>query len=497
MNTGKVRDVVIVGGGTAGWMAAAALGKLMGKNLRIRLIESDDIPTVGVGEATIPLLAAYHTLLGIKEDDFMRHAQATFKLGIQFENWGALGDKYLHPFGIIGQDCWACSFHHFWLKSVLDGRGTDFGDYSLHQQAANSNKFARIQKGGLDYAYHMDAGLYARFLRKFSEFHGVTRIEGKVSEVLTDQASGEISSLTMASGDRISGDLYIDCSGFRGLLIEQALHTGYEDWSHWLPCDRAVAVQTASVAPPVPYTRSIAHSAGWQWRIPLQHRVGNGLVYCSRYCSDDEANQLLLDNIEGEVLTEPRKIPFRTGRRIKQWHKNCVALGLSSGFLEPLESTSLHLIQSGVIRLMQLFPVNGIDQSEVDEYNAQSKSEIEYIRDFIILHYHVTQRTDSPFWNFCRTMEVPKSLSRRIELFLSNGRIFREGHELFFDGSWSRVMTGQGLMPSGYHPIVDMMGPEEFDSFLKDIKTSHSDLVSRLPTHEEFIDKYCRAENLD
>ena len=493
MNNEKVRNVVIVGGGTAGWMAAAALGKLMGKNLDIRLIESDEIGTVGVGEATIPLLTAFHSLLEIKEQDFMRASQATFKLGIQFENWGALGDKYLHPFGIIGQDCWACSFHHFWLKSVLAGNDTDLGEYCLHQQATDSNKFALMPKGGLDYAYHMDASLYAKFLRSFSERHGVQRIEGKVVDVATDEKNGDIKSLTLASGQTITDDLYIDCSGFRGLLIEQALHTGYEDWSHWLPCDRAVAVQTRSVHPPVPYTRSIAHRAGWQWQIPLQHRVGNGLVYCSKHCSDEEAQQTLLDNIEGEQLTEPRVIPFRTGRRLKQWNKNCVTLGLASGFLEPLESTSIHLVQSNVIRLMQLFPVDGIDQTEVDEYNLQSKQEIEYIRDFIILHYHVTQRNDSPFWNFCRTMEVPESLSRRIELFQTNGRIFREGHELFFDGSWTRVMTGQGLMPRGYHPIVDMMSDQELNAFLRDIKGSHKNAVSRMGSHQEFLGKYCPA----
>jgi tryptophan halogenase len=493
VNNTKVSKVVIVGGGTAGWMAAAALGKLMGKNLEISLIESDQIGTVGVGEATIPLLTSFHSLIGIKESDFMRASQATFKLGIEFENWGQLGDKYLHPFGIIGQDCWACSFHHFWIKSILEGRASDLGEYSLHQHAARSNKFVLNPKGGLDYAYHMDATLYAKMLRSFSEHHGVKRIEGKVVEVATEPHDGAIKSLTLATGQTVSGDLYIDCSGFRGLLIEQALHTGYEDWTHWLPCDRAVAVQTKSVRPPVPYTRSIAHRAGWQWQIPLQHRVGNGLVYCSRYCGDEEALETLLGNIEGELLTDPRVIPFKTGRRLKQWNKNCVTLGLASGFLEPLESTSIHLVQSSLIRLMQLFPVNGIDQTEVDEFNAQSKSEIEYIRDFIILHYHVTQRTDSPFWNFCRTMEVPESLSRRIELFKSNGRVFREGHELFFDGSWTRVMTGQGLVPQGYHPLVDTLSKDELDSLLKGIKASHEKFVSQLGSHEDFIGKYCSA----
>ncbi|MBR9909654.1 MAG: tryptophan 7-halogenase [Gammaproteobacteria bacterium] len=497
MKQNNFNRVVIVGGGTAGWMAAAAMSKLMGKNLDISLIESDEIGTVGVGEATIPLLTGFHQLLGIKEDEFMRSSQATFKLGIQFENWGALGDKYLHPFGIIGKDCWACSFHHFWLKAVQQGKPLDLGDFSLHQQVAQANKFALSAKGGLDYAYHFDASLYGRFLRKFSEQHGVKRIEGKVVDVATCAQTGAIDTLTLASGQTVSGDLYIDCSGFRGLLIEQALHTGYEDWSHWLPCDRAVAVQTTAVQPPVPYTRSIAHEAGWQWQIPLQHRVGSGLVYCSTYLSDDQARQKLLANVDGEPITEPRVIPFRTGRRLKQWNKNCVALGLASGFLEPLESTSLHLVQSAVIRLLQLFPVNGLNQTEIDEYNSQSKSEIEYIRDFIILHYHVTQRNDSPFWNYCRTMDAPESLTRRIELFLSNGRIFREGHELFFDGSWSRVMTGQGLMPKGYHPIVDIMAEPELDALLSDIKTTHARVVERLGSHQDFINRYCKAEAND
>ncbi len=493
MSTEKVSRVMIVGGGTAGWMAAAGLSKMMGKQLQIQLVESEEIGTVGVGEATIPLLTSFHQLLGIKEQDFMRASQATFKLGIQFENWGALGDRYLHPFGIIGQDCWACSFHHFWLKSLMEGKESDLGDYSLHQHAADQNKFILNPKGGLDYAYHMDAGLYARFLRQFSEANGVERVEGKVVAVATDEVSGDIASITLASGQMLSADLYIDCSGFRGLLIEQALHTGYEDWSHWLPCDRAVALQTSTVAPPVPYTRSIAHTAGWQWQIPLQHRVGNGHVYCSRYCSDDEARETLLGNVSGEVLTEPRIIPFKTGRRLKQWNKNVVTLGLASGFLEPLESTSLHLVQSGVIRLMQLFPVNGIVQSEVDEFNAQARFELEYIRDFIILHYHVTQRTDSPFWNLCRTMEVPESLARRIELFRSNGRIFREGHELFFDGSWTRVMTGQGLMPEGYHPICDMMSEAELADFLSSIAAGHKNAISQIGSHEEFLQQYCPA----
>ncbi|HEY5641255.1 MAG TPA: tryptophan halogenase family protein [Woeseiaceae bacterium] len=497
MSKSKVSKVVIVGGGTAGWMAAAALSKLLGRNLDVCLVESDQIGTVGVGEATIPLLSAFHQLLGINEPDFMRATQATFKLGIQFENWGAVGDKYIHGFGIIGQDCWACPFHNFWVKSLKQGNKEALTEYSLHKHAAKAGKFRLDLDKGLAYAYHLDATRYAQYLRQFSEAHGVKRIEGKVVGVATDAESGDIETLTLESGQRIDGDLFIDCSGFRALLIEQTLQTGYEDWTHWLPCDSAFAVQTQSVEAPIPYTRSIAREAGWQWRIPLQHRVGNGLVYCSQYLSDDEANQTLQDNVDGELMTEPRLIRFQTGRRVKQWNRNCVSLGLASGFLEPLESTSIHLVQSGIIRLMKLFPSAGIEQSEVDEYNHQSKLEFEYIRDFIILHYHVTQRDDTPFWNYCRTMDVPKTLSRRLELFQSNGRIFRENFELFFDGSWSQVMTGQRLLPDGYHPIVDMMTNDELRKFLQEIKVSHTRTVAGYPSHQEFLDEYCKAASPD
>jgi tryptophan halogenase len=497
LSKSKVSKVVIVGGGTAGWMAAAALSRLLGRTLDVCLVESDQIGTVGVGEATIPLLSAFHQLLGINESDFMRATQATFKLGIQFENWGAVGDKYIHGFGIIGQDCWACPFHNFWVKSLQQGNKAALTEYSLHKHAAKANKFRLDLDKGLAYAYHLDATRYAQYLRRFSEAHGVKRIEGKVMDVATDSEGGDIESLTLESGQKIAGDLFIDCSGFRALLIEQTLQTGYEDWTHWLPCDSAFAVQTQSVEPPIPYTRSIARDAGWQWRIPLQHRVGNGLVYCSQYQSDDEANQTLQDKVDGELITEPRLIRFQTGRRVKQWNRNCVSLGLASGFLEPLESTSIHLVQSGIIRLMKLFPSAGIEQSEVDEYNHQSKLEFEYIRDFIILHYYVTQRDDTPFWNYCRTMDVPRTLSRRLKLFQSNGRIFRENFELFFDGSWSQVMTGQRLLPDGYHPIVDMMTNDELRKFLQEIKVSHTRTVAGYPSHQEFLDEYCKAPSLD
>lgn len=493
MKTKKTNKVVIVGGGTAGWMAAAAISKTLGKNLEICLIESDDIGTVGVGEATIPALTSFHKLLGIKEQDFMSSTQATFKLGIEFENWGALGDRYMHPFGIVGKDCWAASFHHFWLRSIKEGNKGDLGDFSLDEMAAREGRFQIGGGSGLEHAYHFDAVRYAQFLRKFSENLGVRRIEGKVIHTQTSSETGAIESLHLMSGDRVFGDIFVDCSGFRGLLIEGALHTGYEDWSHWLPCDRAAAVQTMPVAPPVPYTKSIAHEFGWQWQIPLQHRVGNGLVYCSRYMSDEQAKELLLKSVNGEPVTEPKIIKFRTGRRLKQWNKNCIALGLASGFLEPLESTSLHLVQSGIIRLLQLFPTDGIRQEEIDEFNDQSKMELEYIRDFIILHYHATERSDSAFWNHCRTMSIPESLSKRIALFRSNGRIFREQNELFLDGSWSSVMIGQRIVPEGYHPIVDMMSHDELKQFLGGIRASNKNKVSHLMGHVEFIEKYCKA----
>lgn len=489
-----VRKIVIVGGGTAGWMAAAGLGKLLGKNLEICLIESDEIGTVGVGEATIPLLTSFHSLLGIAEQDFMRACQATFKLGIMFENWGAIGDEYLHAFGHLGQDCWAGNFHHFWVKARQGGDTTDLGEYSLHQHAVRQGRYAPHAKEGLFYAYHFDATLYAKFLRSFSERNGVARIEGKIINVDTDPQTGDIVSVRLESGRVIGGDFFLDCSGFRALLAEQTLHTGYEDWTHWLPCDRAIAVQTTATEAPVPYTRAIAREAGWQWRIPLQLRVGNGLVYCSAHQSDEEARAVLTANIDGEMITEPRLIRFRTGRRLKQWNRNCVSLGLASGFLEPLESTSLYLVQSGLIRLMQLFPARKVEQVEIDEYNNQSRLEFEYIRDFIILHYHVTQRADSPFWNYCRTMDIPTSLRRRLDLFRANGRFFRENFELFFDGSWARVMTGQGLIPQGYHPIVNMMTDAELSSFLSDIRTRHARVAASFPTHQAVIDRYCKTE---
>lgn len=489
----KIKHVVIAGGGTAGWMAAAALSKLIGKAIKVTLVESDEIGTVGVGEATIPPIKTFHKLLGINEQEMMRATNATFKLGISFENWGLKGDEYIHSFGITGKECWAGEFHHFWLHGLRHGHTRPFGDYCLELQAAKANKFALSNQTPINYAYHFDATLYAKYLRGFSENLGVVRQEGKISSVEKDPESGDITKLILTSGQEIHGDLFIDCTGFKGLLIEEALHTGYEDWSHLLPCDSAVAVQTASVEEPRPYTRSIARDSGWQWRIPLQNRVGNGLVYCSKYISDEEAKATLMNNIEGETLTEPRVIKFKTGRRRKGWNKNCIALGLASGFIEPLESTSIHLVMSGVIRLLRLFPFEGITDNIVNEYNSKLDSELNSIRDFIVLHYKVTERSDTPFWNHCRNMDVPDSLSHKIDLFKNSGRVFLDDGDIFRVDSWTQVMLGQRLMPTQYHQIADIMKDHELEKFLTGLTDSIDNAVKKLPSHQEFIEQYCKS----
>jgi tryptophan halogenase len=493
MDKNKIHKVVVAGGGTAGWMAAASLSKLLGKTLDITLIESDEIPTVGVGEATIPTLLTLHELLGINEREFMAEVNGTFKLGISFENWRDVNEDYIHSFGFTGKDCWAAGFQHFWLKGKDMGIAKDFGEYCSELVAAKQNKFAITPNHGLNYAYHFDAGLYAKFLRKLAEKHGTKRVEGKIVEVSQDSESGYIDKLTLASGKIVEGDLFIDCSGFRGLLIEQTLHTGYDDWSHWLPMNSAVAMQTENTGEPVPYTRSIARDSGWQWRIPLQSRTGNGLVFCDRYMSDEHAIQTLLDNVEGEPVNEPRVLKFKTGVRRKHWNKNCIAMGLSSGFIEPLESTSIHLVQRSITRLMQMFPYDGIREPDINEFNSQMEFEILNIRDFIVLHYHVTNRTDTPFWRFCRSMEIPDSLKHRIELFKQTGRVFQVPTELFGENSWTQVMLGQGLMPEQYHPIVNMMDDDELKSFLAGIDQTVNNLVGQLPSHNDFINHYCKS----
>jgi len=489
----KVKKVVVVGGGTAGWITAASLSTLLGKNFELCLIESEHIGTVGVGEATIPTLFTLHQLLKINEQDFLTAVNATFKLGISFENWRNVSEDYIHSFGWTGKDCWAAGFQHFWLKGKERGLSTDYGDYCPELIAAKLNKFAITKGEGLNYAYHIDSGLYAKFLRGLAEKGGCKRIEGKINHVATNANSGFIESVKLESGEVVGGDLFIDCSGFRALLMEQTLKTGYEDWTHWLPCDSAIAIQTESVRAPVPYTRSIARDSGWQWRIPLQSRVGNGLVYSSQYQSDDNALQTLLGNIEGPVRTEPNPIKFTTGQRALHWNKNCVAIGLSGGFIEPLESTSIHLIQRAVIRLMQMFPYDGIRDPDVAEFNRQMKQETEHIRDFIILHYHVTNRRDTDFWRYVSGMSLPDSLEHRIDLFKQTGRVFQMPDELFSENSWVQVMLGQGITPEQYHPIVNMMSDRELEGFLSEIKRNVKARVGQLPSHSDFLNHYCRG----
>lgn len=487
----KLRRVVIAGGGTAGWMTAAALSKTFGKSIDITLVESDDIGTIGVGEATIPTMLVFHHLLGIDEQEFMRAANGSIKLGISFENWRERGDKYIHSFGKTGKEYWVADFHHFWLKSRTLGNKVPFGDYCLELEAAKQGRFAISQEPWVNYAYHMDATAYGRFLRGFSEKLGVQRVEGMISKVNLHAETGDIESLLLKSGQVIEGDLFIDCTGFRALLSEQALHTGFEDWGHWLPCDSAMATQETAVAPPIPLTRAIAHDHGWQWKIPLQNRVGTGLVYCSRYQSDEDAKQTLLANLEGEALFEPRPIKFKTGRRLKPWNRNCIAIGLSASFIEPLESTTIFLISSNLLRLARLFPSDGDFEALRKEFNKQAKAEVELVRDFVVLHFHATQRSDTAFWNHCRTMAIPESLSEKINLFRETGSIFIQPGELFRIDSWAQVMMGQGIMPKRYHPIADVSDPQELTTFLVGLRAEVEREARKLPMLGDFLKKYC------
>ncbi len=495
-----VRRVVIAGGGTAGWMTAAALSKVLRGKAQITLVESEEIGTVGVGEATIPMIQLFNKVLELDEDEFIRETQGSFKLGIEFVDWGGLGQRYMHAFGRMGQDLWTAPFHQYWLKMHQAGKVPDIGEYAITRVAAYQNKFMRppaeVQNSPLNditYAFHFDANLYARYLRRHAESRGVRRLEGKIAEVALAAANGHVQALVMEDGTRVEGDLFIDCTGFRGLLIEQTLKTGYEDWTDWLPCDRAVAVPCASVAPLTPYTRSTAHRAGWQWRIPLQHRIGNGHVFCSRFVSEDEATAVLLANLDGEVLADPRTLRFTTGMRRLGWHRNVVAVGLSSGFLEPLESTSIHLIQTAIARLIDFFPSAGFEQDDIDEYNRQARFEFERVRDFIILHYHLNQRTDSPFWVAMREMEIPPTLRAKLQLFRTHGRIVRENNELFSEVAWLQVMHGQGLKARGYHPLVDAIDEPGIVDYLAGVHALIGRCAAVMPSHADFIEKYCAA----
>ncbi len=488
-----IRRVIIAGGGTAGWSTAAAISKVLGKILDITLIESDEIKTVGVGEATIPAMVAFHNLLEINENEFMAATQGTFKLAISFEGWRNVNENYYHAFGHTGKDHWTAGFQHFWHKGRERNLAADFSEYCLELKAGDAGRFSHLPNHGLNYAYHLDAGLYAKYLRRMSESFGVKRVEGKIQKVETDPVSGDITSLRLDSGVNLEADLFIDCTGFRALLLGEAMKVGYKDWSNWLFCNRAIAAQTEAVRDAVPYTRAIAHEAGWQWRIALQRKVGNGLVYSSRYMEEEQARNLFLSTIEGALVQEPRLIKYTPGQREQTWKGNCIAIGLSSGFLEPIESTSIYVIQRSVLRLMQMFPTNGICQTDVDEFNKQSSYEVEHIRDFIILHYHVTNRRDSAFWRDANSMEIPAALQHRIDLFRETGRVFRAPNELFGDSSWIQVMLGQGIMPEQHHQSADLMGDKELAQFLDGIRKSVAQTVQQLPAHMAYVKRFCPA----
>jgi tryptophan halogenase len=491
---GKTK-VVVAGGGTAGWLTAYSLVTRLGAVLDITLVESDQIGTVGVGEATIPTMRTFHRLVGIDEQEFMAATQATFKLGIQFDNWGAQGDSYFHSFGEIGQRSWMAEFHEFWMEAKAQGFGGSLDDYCLELKAAKANKFATMAgKKPLNFAYHLNATAYAAYLRKKSEAKGVKRLEGRIEQVQNDE-DGNIAALVLDDGNRITGDVFIDCTGFRALLIGEHLKVDFEDWSHWLAADSAFAVQTQAVEPPRTYTRAIAHPAGWQWRIPLQNRVGNGIVYSSQFLSDDEACSTLMGNLQGQALSEPRKLRFTTGRRKKSWHKNCIAIGLSSGFLEPLESTSIHLITTALLRLMKLFPFGGNSSLLAERFNRETQMELETVRDFIILHYKLTQRNDSAFWEHYRSMAIPESLAHRMAIFRENGYAWPDDVALFRVDSWVQVMMGQGLLPEQHHGGSRVIPTEGLKQQMMALKTMIDNSVDLLPEHGDFIQSYCPAQD--
>ncbi len=497
----RVTRVAILGGGSAGWMAAAALSQAFQGSLAIRVVESEAIGTVGVGEATIPQMRAFNHALGLDEDEFLRRTQGTFKLGIEFVDWGQRGERYLHTFGGVGRDMGLVPFHHFWVRMRNQGKAQALEAYALNSLACEERRFAReahpIRGTGaaipLSYAYHFDAGLYAATLRQISEGRGVQRTEGQVVQVLQRPTDGFVAALVMASGEHIEADLFIDCSGFRGVLIEDTLHTGYDDWSHWLPCNRAVAVPCASVQPLTPFTRATARSAGWQWRIPLQHRIGNGHVFCSEHISEDEATAQLMSSLDGPPLADPRLLRFTTGKRRQMWHKNVVAVGLASGFLEPLESTSLYLVQSSLSRLIQFFPQTDFHQPDIDEHNRQADEEFERIRDFIILHYHLTRRDDSPFWRQMQTQSVPETLRMKMQAFAHAGHLHPAHRDLFSDPSWLQVMVGQGLLPKRHHPLAEQLSDAECAFFLQHVHQHLAGIAQSLPTHGDFVAQHCAA----
>ena len=494
-----VRRIVIVGGGSAGWMCAAALAARLGPGARqITLVESDEIGIVGVGEATIPPIRGFNALIGLDEDEFLRETGGSFKLGIEFVDWGARGERYMHAFGDVGRPLDDLPFHQHWLRV---GAPEPLAAYSVNNQAALAGRFMRPRPdmagsplAEIAYAFHFDAARYAALLRRRAQAAGVQRIEGRIGQVERDEQG--IRRLRLASGAVVEGDFFIDCSGLHALLIGRTLGVPFEDWSNWLPCDRAWAVPTASAGPLLPYTRATARDAGWQWRIPLQHRTGNGHVFASAFTDEAAARETLLAHLDAELLAEPRLIRFRTGRRQHAWVGNCVAIGLSSGFLEPLESTSLHLVQSAVLRLLEFFPSGDTaagDAADIAEYNRQTAAEMASVRDFIVLHYKLTRRDDTPFWRHCRDMAVPEHLRERMALFASRGRLYRYGQELFSEPSWLQVLVGQGLRPAGHHPLAELCPVERAQAFVGDVRRVVQRCVEVMPSHADFIATHCAA----
>jgi tryptophan 7-halogenase len=498
-------NLVIVGGGTAGWMTAAAFASVLPPDRRnIRLIESSEIGIVGVGEATLPHIRFFNKRIGIDERELMAATQATFKLGIEFCDWGRIGDSYIHPFGAYGSKIAGVPFHHYWLRRRAAGDTTALEDYSLPIVASRLNRFTQPSEdpsqilSTFGYAFQFDASLYARYLRGFSEARGVVRTDAKVVDVALNGEDGRVESLKLDNGDVVTGDLFIDCSGFRGLLIEQALKTGYDEWTRWLPCDRAMAVPCENVGPLTPYTRATAREAGWQWRIPLQHRTGNGYVYSSRFLGEDEAAAKLLERLPGKALADPRPLRFTAGRRRKTWNRNVVAIGLAGGFLEPLESTSIYLIQIAITTLLDHLTESkpghkDFDPRIVDAFNRWIEMEYDRVRDFLILHYHATERDDSPMWNYCRTMEIPDSLAHKLELFRRRARVVTYKDGLFLEPSWLAVYFGQRVMPTGYDPLADALDKSLLDRKLDDVREQARLTALRMPDHETFLKAYCPA----
>jgi tryptophan halogenase len=478
-------------------MTAASLSRFLRPDqCSIHLVESAEIGIIGVGESTVPHIRHFNRVLGIDEAEFMRRTHATFKLAIEFVDWGRRGDSYMNPFGDYGRPFGDVGFHHLYTRLRQAGDDTPLDEYSLAIMVARRARFAFPSEdlesllSTYSYAFQFDATLFAPFLREFSERRGVRRTEGRVVDVRLRGTDGFIESLTLASGECIEGDLFIDCSGFFGLLTEKALHTGYEDWTHWLPCDRAVAVPCESHGPLLPYTRATAREAGWQWRIPLQHRTGNGYVYSSQYLSDDQAAATLMSNLDGKALAEPRLLRFVTGRRKKTWNRNCVAVGLAGGFVEPLESTSIHLVQTAISHLIDLFPDRNFDPVNIDEYNRVMDIEFERVRDFIVLHYHATQRDDAPLWNYTRRMSIPDSLAYRLELFRERGVIASYKLGLFFDSSWIAVYMGQGVVPKRFDARLDDVPLQDLRRHASSLHAAIAATADSLPTEAEFIARH-------